>query len=526
VAIAHVDPGKVVSARELAERYPPDPNATTGVPHVIRTGKSELYREIPAAMLQAAAVDEEHARLIRDLRLESAMVVALRARGRTFGAITYVYADSGRRYGEDDLTFAEDFARRAAMAIENALAIREAEDARAKERWLRGEAELANRSKDEFLATVSHELRTPLNAILGWAVTLRGRKPPESIDRGLSIIERNSRTQAKLIEDILDVSRIVSGKLSLNLAPTRVADAVSAAVETVTPAAEAKGIAMESENADPSLVITADPERVQQIVWNLLSNAVKFTPKGGRVKVATDREGSDVRIRVTDTGEGIRSSVLPLIFERFQQADASTTRRHGGLGLGLAIVKQLVSAHGGSVHAESQGPGLGASFVVLLPARSVVPAVERTSRVTPTSAAEPSRAEAPRLDGLRLLVVDDEHDAREVVGEVLRERGAEVYVAASAAEALEKFAALRPDVIVSDIGMPETDGYSLMRRIRALPPEAGGRTPAVALTAYTRGEDAQRAFVAGYQSHVPKPIEPVRLATVVADLGGAGVEAR
>jgi CheY-like chemotaxis protein len=301
---------------------------------------------------------------------------------------------------------------------------------------------------------------------------------------------------------------------------------VSAAVETVTPAAEAKGIAIECENADPSLAITADPERVQQIVWNLLSNAVKFTPKGGRVTIATDREGSDVRIRVTDTGEGIRPSVLPLIFERFQQADASTTRRHGGLGLGLAIVKQLVSAHGGSVHAESPGPGLGASFVVLLPARSLVPAVGRTSRITPTAEAAPARAQAPRLDGLRLLVVDDEHDAREIVGEVLRERGAEVYVAASAAEALEKFAAVRPDVIVSDIGMPDTDGYSLMRRIRALPPEAGGRTPAVALTAYTRGEDAQRAFVAGYQSHVPKPIEPVQLATAVANLGAATVEAR
>jgi PAS domain S-box-containing protein len=524
VAIAHVDASKVLAARELGERYPADPNAATGVPNVIRTGKSELYAEISPAFVERAAVDAEHLRLLRDLRLESAMVVALRARGRTFGAITYVYADSGRRYSVDDLAFAEDFARRAAMAIENALAIREADEARAKERWLRGEAELANRSKDEFLATVSHELRTPLNAILGWAVTLRGRKPPESIDRGLTIIERNARTQAKLIEDILDVSRIVSGKLVLNLGPTKVADAVSAAVETVTPAAEAKEIAIEIENADPSLVITADAERVQQIVWNLLSNAVKFTPKGGRVKIATDRRGSDMRIRVTDTGEGIRASVLPLIFERFQQADASTTRRHGGLGLGLAIVKQLVSAHGGSVYAESAGLGLGASFVVLLPARSVVPAMGRASRVTPTAEARPANSEGPRLDGLRLLVVDDEPDARDVVSEALRERGAEVHVAGSATEALEKLGAVRPDVIVSDIGMPETDGYSLMRSIRARPPEAGGRTPAVALTAYARAEDAQRAFVAGYQSHVAKPIEPAQLATVVANLGGVTMD--
>jgi signal transduction histidine kinase/ActR/RegA family two-component response regulator len=527
VVTAHVDPTKVATARAFVERYPPDPDAPTGVPNVIRTGKPELYVEIPRDRIEAAAKDEAHRQILLELRLESAMVVPLRARGHTFGAVTFVYAGSGRRYGQDDLGFAEDFARRAAMAIENALALREAEAARETERGLRASAELASRAKDDFLATVSHELRTPLHAILAWAVTLRSRQPPESVDRGLVVIERNARAQAKLIEDILDVSRVISGKLALNLTPTNVADAVSAAIETVTPAAAAKEIVIESEVADRTETITADADRLQQIVWNLASNAVKFTPKGGRVTVKVGREGSDVFIRVSDTGEGIRPTVLPIIFERFQQADASTTRRHGGLGLGLAIVKQLVAAHGGSVQAESAGAGLGATFVVQLPARTLAAAVRKS--VPPNApnamvAVPVPPAKGPRLDGLRLLVIDDEDDAREVVGEVLRERGAEVQLAGSAAEAMDKFALLRPDVVVSDIGMPGADGYTLIRRIRALSADAGGRTPAVALTAYSRAEDAQRAFVAGYQMHVAKPIEPAQLATVVANLGGLARE--
>jgi CheY-like chemotaxis protein len=267
-------------------------------------------------------------------------------------------------------------------------------------------------------------------------------------------------------------------------------------------------------------MITADADRMQQIVWNLLSNAVKFTPKGGQVSVRVYRDGSDVCIRVGDNGEGIRPEVMPLIFEPFRQADASTTRLHGGLGLGLAIVKQLVSAHGGSVRATSGGQGKGATFVVQLPARSVVPAVSRAARSTASMEAARAAKNGPRIDGLRLLVIDDEPDALALVREVLREHGAEVHVAASAAEAIEKFAVVRPDVIVSDIGMPDVDGYALIRRIRALPPDAGGRTPAVAITAYARAEDAQRAFVAGYQMHVTKPVEPAQLATVVANLGG------
>ena len=366
VAVAHADPSKVRFAREVGERYPPDPRAPRGVPEVIRSGRSELYAEIPQELLEGSARDAEHLRMIRELALKSAIVVALRAHGHTFGAMTFVYAESGRRYTEDDLSFVEDFARRAAMAIENALALKQADDARAKERWLRGEAEQASRAKDDFLATVSHELRTPLNAILGWTVMLRARKPAQELDRALVIIERNARTQTKLIEDVLDVSRIISGKLSLNPGPTNIVDAVAAAIETISPAATAKQISIHFRAADPSLTITADADRMQQIVWNLLSNAVKFTPKGGQISVEVDQQGSDVLILVRDTGEGIPPEALPIIFEPFQQADSTTTRRHGGLGLGLAIVKQLVSAHGGTVHAQSEGPGKGATFVLQL----------------------------------------------------------------------------------------------------------------------------------------------------------------
>ncbi|MDB4982573.1 MAG: hypothetical protein JWM82_3325 [Myxococcales bacterium] len=526
VAVAHVDPLKVQFARDLSLRYPPDPMAPTGAPNVIRTGRSELYPEIPAALLEAGARDAEHLRLIKELRLESAMVVPLRARGRTLGAMTFVFAESGRRYGEDDLSFAQDFARRAAMAIENALALKATDDARAREGALRGEAEIASRAKDDFLATVSHELRTPLNAILGWTMILLRRQPDEEVGRGLAVIERNARAQAKLIEDVLDVSRIISGKLTLTLGATNVGDAVRSAIETVTPAAEAKTIALTCEVADGALTITADPDRLQQVVWNLLSNAVKFTPKGGRVSVIAERRGSHVSIAVTDTGEGIRREVLPLVFEPFQQGDASTTRRHGGLGLGLAIVKQLVSAHGGTVFATSEGTGKGATFTVQIPARAAVPALSRAAsfvgdlRAASDLASDGAPREPQSLDGLRLLVVDDEADTLDVVGEVLRECGAEVEAVSSADEALERLARAIPDVIVSDIGMPGQDGYTFLRKVRALPAERGGLTPAVALTAYARGEDIQRAYAAGFQKHVAKPVELAQLAAVIAGLAG------
>ena len=522
--VAHVDPSKLEFARKLGERYPPDPNASTGAPQVIRTGKAELYPDIPEVLLEKGARNAEHLRLIRELKLESAIVVPLKGRRRTLGAITFIYADSGRHYTEDDLEFAEDFAHRAAMAIENALALKEAETARSLEQQLRSEAEAASRAKDEFLAVVSHELRTPLNSILGWTVILRGRNPSKEIDHGLVVIERNARAQAKLVEDVLDVSRVISGKLSLSLGLTNVSDTIEAAVETVAPAAEDKHIAISCEVRDSALTITADASRVQQIVWNLLSNAVKFTPKGGNISISASRRGSEVYISVIDTGEGILPAALPFVFEPFQQADSSTTRQHGGLGLGLAIVKHLVSAHGGTVSVSSEGKGKGSTFVVRLPARSAVPAIRTTRSPSLADLAARAPKNGPRLDGLSVLLVDDEQDALEVIGEVLRNHGAEVHLATSAERALNQLEHLRPDVILSDIGMPAMDGFALIRRIRALPAELGGRTPAAALTAYARTEDAQRAFAAGFQMHIAKPVEPTQLATVVANLGGRSLD--
>jgi PAS domain S-box-containing protein len=520
VAVAHVDPNKVRWVREFNERYPPDPDAATGAPQVIRSGKSELYPEIPRRMLEEAARDEEHLVAIRELRLKSAMVVPLRGRETIFGAMTFVFAeDSGRSYTQDDLAFAEEFARRAAMAIDNARALKEADEARAEERLLRREADIANRAKDEFLATVSHELRTPLNAILGWTVTLRGRAMPADVDHALAIIERNARRQTRLIEDVLDMSRIISGKLSLTMGPTDIAAVIQGALEAVQPAADAKGLAIQVD-ADPSLTITADSDRLQQVVWNLLANAVKFSQPQGRIWVQAYREGPSVAVRVADSGEGIATEALPHVFEPFRQADASTTRRHGGLGLGLAIVKQLVIGHGGTVSATSDGVGHGATFIVTLPARTIV---EAASTPATTATSPPTAADsliAPRLDGLTVLVVDDEEDARVIVERVLRDQGAQVITASSAVEALEAFEGVKPDVIVSDVGMPGMDGYALLRQVRTLPSNRGGRTPAVALTAYARREDAHRAFAAGFQMHATKPIDPAQLATMVGNLGG------
>ncbi len=515
VAVAHVDENKVRFARELGQRYPPDPGAPSGVPNVLRTGQSELYTEIPRELLERGARDAEHLRIIRDLQLQSAMVVPLRARGQTFGAISFIYADSGRRYSQDDLSFAEDFARRAAMAIENAQALKDTDEARVREQVLRSEAELANRAKDEFLATVSHELRTPLSAILGWAVMLRRRNLPEEIDRPLATIERNARLQTKLIEDVLDISRVISGKLVLNVGVTKVGDAVVAAVETVAPAAAAKNIVVTSEVEDHELTTMADADRMQQIVWNLLSNAVKFTPRGGQITIRAARQATDICIAVTDNGEGIRRAMLPYLFEPFRQADASTTRRHGGLGLGLAIVRQLVLAHGGTVEADSQGEGKGSTFTVRIPEVTVLPAIN-AGRGFGTG---PAVDDAPRLDGLRLLIVDDDPDALELLSEVLRGQGAEIHAAVSARKALELLANVKPDVLVSDIGMPEMDGIALIRAVRDLPSNLGGQTPAIALTAFARAEDAQRALTGGYQVHLSKPVESASLARAVARLG-------
>jgi len=390
------------------------------------------------------------------------------------------------------------------------------------ERAARGEAERAGRMKDEFLATLSHELRTPLNAILGWSqVMRRGKMGAEDLKEGLDVIERNARAQTQLIEDLLDMSRIISGKVRLDVQTVEPVTFLEAAIETMRPAAEAKEIKLEKLLDPTAGPIAGDPHRLQQIVWNLLANAVKFTPAGGKVQILLDKVDSHVQITVADTGIGIAPQSLAHVFERFRQADASTTRKYGGLGLGLAIVKHLVELHGGSVAAESQGEGCGTTFTVCLPITIV-----RTNhddgdrqplRVPPTAS---SPYKTTDLSALKLVVVDDHADARDLIKRVLEECGAEVLVAVSAAEALLLVETHKPHVLISDIGMPDVDGYELLRRVRTLGPARGGRVPAVALTAFARSQDRTRALHAGYLAHLAKPVEPSELIATVATVAG------
>ena len=394
------------------------------------------------------------------------------------------------------------------------------------ERAARNEAERTSRIKDEFLATLSHELRTPLNAILGWSQIVRQRiSEPQEVARGLLVIERNARAQAQIIEDLLDMSRIISGKIRLDVQPLDLAGMVQSAIETVRPAADAKGIELSAPRASLACVtMTGDSNRLHQVLWNLLSNAVKFTPKGGHVEVLLTRVGAHVQLEIRDSGEGIAPEFVSFVFDRFRQADASTTRRHGGLGLGLAIVKQLVELHGGSVSVASAGLGQGSTFTLMLPllaTTSPEPELELT-RSTRSSLPPELLLASPsaELQGVSVLVVDDEPDARALVQRLLEGQAGSVQVAGSVAEALALLARTRFDLIVSDIGMPHEDGYALIQTLRALGSDQGGNTPAIALTAYARPEDRVRALRAGYQTHLTKPIEPTELLAVVASLSG------
>ncbi|MFL6281681.1 MAG: PAS domain S-box protein [Pyrinomonadaceae bacterium] len=382
------------------------------------------------------------------------------------------------------------------------------------------ETQEANRLKDEFLAMLSHELRTPLTAILGWAHMLRtGQFDESNVTSAYETIERNARAQAQLIDDLLDVSRIITGKLRLDMRAVNPNAFIESAIEAVRPGAESKGVRIQKIMDTGVTSVAGDPVRLQQIVWNLLSNAVKFTPRGGLVQLRLSRVNSHIEIAVIDTGQGIHSEFLPNVFDRFRQADQKITRQHGGLGLGLSIVRHLVELHGGTVRADSEGEGRGATFTVMLPVAPVYMQTEAGERVHPAARETLPTYDCPeRLDGLRILIVDDERDTLEMLRIGLSHCGAEVTTARSGVEALEALSSSTPDVIISDIGMPELDGYEMMRKIRALPAESGSRTPAVALTAYARTEDRLQALRAGYQMHVPKPVELAELVAVVASL--------
>ena len=420
-------------------------------------------------------------------------------------------------------------AAQAAVAIDNARlyeAARQAAEEREQllesERAARSEAERMSAMKDTFLATLSHELRTPLSAILGWSQVLRLRADdPAEVREGLQTIERNARVQIQLIEDLLDMSRITSGKLRLDVQPVEPVSFVEAAISTVAPGAEAKGVRIE-KFLDPACgPISGDPNRLQQVAWNLLANAVKFTPKGGKVQVRLERVNSHIELSVSDTGIGIRPEFLQHVFERFRQDDASTTRKFGGLGLGLSIVKHLVELHGGTVRVASPGENLGATFAVQLPLKVVHDRRDAQDRLHPrTSTTLSFEFTLSDLSGLRVLVIDDEPDARELVKRVLAECRAEVLTASEAGAAVELVRERRPHVIVSDISMPDVDGFELLKRIRALGADQGGNVPAIALTAFARSEDRTRALRAGFLVHVSKPVEPSELVATVASVAG------
>jgi PAS domain S-box-containing protein len=445
--------------------------------------------------------------------------------GEVIGGLFFGHSETGV-FTERAERLVVGIASQAAVAIDNARLydrVKQASQDREKlldaERGARAEAERASRLKDEFLATLSHELRTPLNAILGWSQILRGNAENDpDLAEGLDVIERNTRVQTQLIEDLLDMSRIISGKIRLDVQRVELQDVVKAAVAAIRHSADAKNIHIQVVLDPLAGPVRGDPARLQQCFWNLLTNAVKFTPKGGKIQVTLERVNSHLDVCVVDNGQGIKPDFLPHLFERFRQADASTTRHHGGLGLGLSIVKHLVELHGGTVRAKSPGEGKGSTFCIELPLM-VVHTDDEKPRVHPRGfSGIEAHLDHPSLAGITVLAVDDEPDARQLIKRVLEDCGARVLLAASSEEAIALLRENRPHLIISDIGMPQEDGYAFIRKVRALSDEKGGNIPAAALTAFARAEDRTRALRAGFQTHVAKPVEPTELTAVVASL--------
>jgi PAS domain S-box-containing protein len=473
--IAATTKDKEALALLLRRFYSTSVDADFGVRKVLQTGEPELVTDATAdSFFLAIKQDTETQQLMHQIDIQSYMIVPLAARDRQLGTITLINTQSNRRYSHSNLVMAEAIAQRAATAIDNARLYQQALE--------------ANRIKDEFLAVLSHEIRTPLNPILGWAKLLRSNKlNGEKTALALETIERNAKLQTKLIEDLLDISRILRGKLNLNVCPVDLATIIRAAMETVRLSAEAKLIQVQS-SLDPTVgQVFGDAGRLQQIVWNLLSNAIKFTPEGGQVEIYLEQIDSHAQIRVTDTGKGISPDFLPYVFDTFRQADSATTRKFGGLGLGLAIVRYLVEMHGGSVLAESLGENQGSTFIAKLP-MILTDAVENTKESDATA------LDASALDGLKILVLDDDADSLELVAFMLEQHGATVTAVSSATEVLRILPESKPDLLVSDIGMPQMDGYMLLRQIRLLSSEQGGEILAIALTAYAGEGNEQQAI--------------------------------
>jgi PAS domain S-box-containing protein len=505
LAVVNQDPAKAKVARDIAVRYE-DPTLPYSVRQVIRTATPALIPQITDEMISAASHgDRQRIEAIRSLGLISYLCVPIMVSGRASGALALATAESRRRYSNGDLRFAEDLAWRIGLAMENAQSYEE--------------LQRANRLKDEFLATLSHELRTPLNAILGYARMVRaGMVSGANLTAAVATIERNATSLNQMVEDVLDVSRIVAGKMRLSVQPIELPLVLHEAVDTVKPAADAKRIRIHTVIDSQVGPISGDPDRLRQIVWNLLSNAVKFTPKEGQIQVRLERINSSVEIIVSDTGIGIPPDFLEHVFERFRQADSGTTREHAGLGLGLSIVRKLAELHGGTVSASSGGPGTGATFRVRLPVMIVHPEAREDKRLHPRQDPKPLVERLPDLSGTHVLAVDDEPDALKLLADILQAAGARVTTARSGAAALDKIGTASPDVLVADLGMPLMDGFELIRRLRESDNQAVRDVPAAALTAYARSEDRARTLQGGFEMHLAKPVDPVELASAVKAL--------
>ncbi|HEY6139567.1 MAG TPA: ATP-binding protein [Thermoanaerobaculia bacterium] len=493
--VEHRDASKRRAAEMLSQRGIVN-GAAARLRPVVERGDPIFVSAVPPDHFTRFNVEPAARTAVEQLGLASYMVVPLSAGNHIVGALSIMSSDPARLYGDDDLALALELGQRAGYAIENARLYRQAQD--------------ANRAKDEFLATLSHELRTPMTATLGWATMLRmGEIAPQDFHLAVETIERSTRAQAKLIDEILDVSRIVTGKLQLNIAPVNLQSVIEAAVDAVRPSIAAKGISLQLDFARIDGVPTGDAERLQQVIWNLLSNSVKFTPSGGAIAIRVDQQQRDsVRIAVADTGQGIQRRLLPVIFERFRQGDSSTTRTYGGLGLGLAIVKNIVELHGGSVSAASEGEGRGATFTISLP----------LTTATASATALASADAAPlSLSGVSVLLVEDDDDTRRMLATALQNFGASVTAVGSANAAIDALRRGAPNVVVSDIAMPGEDGFSLMVKIRAGEIEPARNVPAVALTAYARAEDRERILASGFGFHLTKPVDPVTMVRVIRE---------
>lgn len=498
LAVKHRDPEPRAEAIRRMSSYSPSRQRSGGIREVVRSGAPELVTKYDWPAFESEYRDEpELLDTFRQMGIESFITVPLTARGQHLGAITLVSADVQRLYDEQDLELAVELGRRAGYAIDNATHYAAAQD--------------ANRAKDEFLITLSHELRTPMTATLGWASMLRRDLSPDTFQLAVETIERSSRAQAQLIDDILDVSRIVTGKLQLDVRPVSIRNVLEAAVDAIRPSAVAKQLALDLQVPSHPVVVVADPTRLQQVLGNILSNAVKFTPSGGSITTRlSEPEDGEMRVTISDDGIGIPRRFLPHIFERFLQADGGTARAHGGLGLGLAIVKSLVELHGGSVQAASDGEGLGSTFTVTLPAADI-----------PLAPVLPAAAEKQdTLDGLHILLVEDDPDTRTMLTTSLSSFGAIVRAVDSVAAAIESIRASSPSVLLSDIGLTARDGYDLVMQIREDASESTRALPAIALTAYASPEDRVRALASGFNYHVAKPVDAATLVRTILQATG------